>query len=115
VVGSGASLRIECRIPGADTNPYLTFAASLAAGLDGIENQIEPPEAFVGDVYAAEDLPRVPHTLKEAQAVLAKSSFATSALGADVVEHYARVYQVEVQQYEAAVTDWERERYFERI
>ncbi len=115
VVGSGPSLRIECRIPGADTNPYLTFAASLAAGLDGIANKIEPPEAFVGDVYAAEDLPRVPHTLKEAQAVLAASSFALSALGADVVEHYARVYQVEVQQYEAAVTDWERERYFERI
>ena len=66
VVGAGQSLRIECRIPGADCNPYLAFAASLASGLDGIANRIEPPEIFDGDIYAARDLPRVPYTLREA-------------------------------------------------
>ena len=55
IVGRGQSLRIECRIPGADCNPYLAFAASLASGLDGINNEIEPPECFIGDIYAAQD------------------------------------------------------------
>ena len=63
VVGTGKGLRIECRIPGADCNPYLAFAAALASGLDGIRNKIEPPEHFSGDVYAARNLPRVPYTL----------------------------------------------------
>ena len=64
VVGTGKSLRIECRIPGADCNPYLAFAAALASGLDGIRNRIEPPEYFSGDIYAARNLPRVPYTLR---------------------------------------------------
>ena len=63
VVGHAQSLRIECRIPGADCNPYLALAASLASGLDGIANKIQPPAAFVGDIYQAKDLPRVPYTL----------------------------------------------------
>ena len=66
VVGRGPSLRVECRIPGADANPYLAFAATVAAGLDGLANQIEPPPMFRGDVYAAQDVPRVPATLAEA-------------------------------------------------
>jgi glutamine synthetase len=115
VVGDGPSLRIECRIPGADCNPYLAFAAALASGLDGIANRIEPPECFVGDIYAAANLPRVPHTLGEAVDTFAKSSFAKRALGEAVVEHYAHFFRTEVAAFNTAVTDWERQRYFERI
>lgn len=115
VVGEGNSLRIECRIPGADCNPYLAFAAALASGLDGIENQIEPPAIFEGDVYAAQHLPRVPRTLREATDLFEKSEFAKSALGEEVVEHYLHFYRTEQEAYDKAVTDWERRRYFERI
>ena len=115
VVGSGNSLRIECRIPGADCNVYLAFAASLASGLDGIRNRIEPPECFVGDVYAARDLPRVAISLREANDRFRSSSFAREAFGADVVEHYAHFFDTEQKAYDMAVTDWERRRYFERI
>jgi glutamine synthetase len=85
VVGHGSSLRIECRIPGADVNPYLAYAASLASGLDGIANQIEPPNIFEGDVYQAQQLPRVPHTLRQANDLFGNSSFAKSVFGNDVV------------------------------
>ncbi|MCH7810214.1 MAG: glutamine synthetase, partial [Chloroflexi bacterium] len=73
VVGSGASRRIECRLPGADCNPYLVYAAVLASGLDGIANKTEPPAEFVGDVYQAQDLPRVPSSLREAATAFTKS------------------------------------------
>jgi len=115
VVGEGNSLRIECRIPGADCNPYLAFAAALASGLDGIENEIEPPPIFEGDVYAAQHLPRVPRTLREATDLFEKSPFAKRALGEEVVEHYLHFYRTEQEAYDKAVTDWERQRYFERI
>ena len=115
VVGSGRSLRIECRIPGADCNPYLAFAASLASGLDGIANRIEPPECFSGDIYAAGHLPRVPYTLGEAVETFAASEFAKEAFGPEVVEHYSHFYRTEQAAYNRAVTDWERTRYFERI
>jgi glutamine synthetase len=115
VVGDGQSLRIECRIPGADCNPYLAHAASLASGLDGIENEIEPPPIFEGDIYAAESLPRVPRSLAESAERFASSPFAKRAFGADVVEHYAHFYRNEQEAYDKAVTDWERQRYFERI
>jgi len=115
VVGSGAGTRIECRIPGADCNPYLALAASLASGLEGIKKQISPPEAFVGDIYAAKDLPRVPYSLKDAVDAFAKSDFAKRAFGEDVVEHYSHFYRTEAAAYDKAVTDWERARYFERI
>jgi len=115
VVGTGKGLRIECRIPGADCNPYLAFAAALASGLDGIRNRIEPPEHFSGDVYAARNLPRVPYTLAEAADNFAASDFAKAAFGADVVEHYLHFYRTEQHAYNFAVTDWERKRYFERI
>jgi glutamine synthetase len=115
VVGSGASRRIECRLPGADCNPYLVYAAVLASGLDGIANKTEPPAEFVGDVYQARDLPRVPATLREAATAFAKSDFAREAFGADVHEHYSHFFDVEATQYDNAVTDWERWRYFERI
>lgn len=115
VVGSGNGLRIECRIPGADCNPYLAFAAALASGLDGIRNRIEPPEHFSGDVYAARNLARVPYTLDEAADLFESSNFAKEAFGADVVEHYLHFYRSEQHAYNFAVTDWERRRYFERI
>lgn len=115
VVGEGPGLRIECRIPGADANPYLALAASLASGLDGIENRIEPPAGFVGDVYAARDLPQVPRTLSQAADLFEKSEFAKRAFGPEVVEHYAHFFRTEVRAFERAVTDWERQRYFERI
>ncbi len=115
VVGEGQSLRIECRIPGADCNPYLAYAAALASGLDGIEKKTEPPTLFEGDVYAAKNLPEVPRTLREATALFEKSDFARKSFGDDVAEHYLRFYQNEQQSFDKAVTDWERKRYFERI
>jgi len=115
VVGDGNSLRIECRIAGADANPYLALAACLASGLDGIASKIEPPECFVGDVYAARNLQRVPYTLAQSVEVFEKSEFAKRAFGADVVEHYSHFYRTEVAAFDKAVTDWERKRYFERI
>jgi len=115
VVGKGSSLRIECRIPGADCNPYLAFAASLASGLDGIKNKIEPPAIFEGDIYSAKHLPRVPYTLNEAVALFEKSKFAKKTFGKSVVEHYAHFYKKEIEAFANAVTDWERKRYFERI
>ena len=115
VVGKGESLRIECRVPGADCNPYLAYAAALASGLDGIANQIEPPELFEGDIYAARHLPRVPYTLEEALDNFESSDFAKKAFGADVTEHYSHFYRSEIESFRSAVTDWERKRYFERI
>ncbi len=115
VVGKGSSLRIECRIPGADCNPYLAYAAALASGLDGIANKIEPLDIFTGDVYAAQHLPRVPYTLDQAVDSFAASDFAKEAFGEDVVAHYTHFFHTELANYHRSVTDWERKRYFERI
>jgi glutamine synthetase len=115
VVGEGQSLRIECRIPGADCNPYLAFAASLASGLDGLKNKIEPPEIFEGDVYSAKQIPQVPQTLKEATQLFANSTFAKKSFGKDVIEHYTHFFNQEQKAYDQTVTDWERKRYFEQI
>jgi glutamine synthetase len=114
IVGEGDALRIECRAPGADANPYLAFAAALAAGLDGIEQGIDPPPLFEGDVYGAEELPQVPHTLHEAIGRLAESEWARTTFGEDVVEHYLHFFRTEQRKFDEAVTDWERKRYFER-
>ncbi len=115
VVGKGKSLRIECRIPGADCNPYLAYSAALASGLDGIINKIEPPEIFEGDIYSAQDLPRVPYTLEHAVDIFSQSEFAKRVFGDDVVEHYTHFYRTEIESFNQWVTDWERKRYFERI
>jgi glutamine synthetase len=115
VVGDGPSLRLECRIPGADCNPYLALAALLAAGLDGIARRTEPPPCFAGDVYAARDLPHVPRSLAEATDLFVAGPFATAAFGEDVVDHYAHFFRTEWEAYTSAVSDWERRRYFERI
>ena len=115
VVGSGSSLRIECRIPGADCNPYLAFAASLASGLQGIADKEEPPDCFEGDIYEAKHLPRVAYSLAEAVDNFEKSDFALKAFGSKVVKHYSHFYRKEIEDYDKSVTDWERKRYFERI
>ncbi|HMN30045.1 MAG TPA: glutamine synthetase family protein [Caldilineaceae bacterium] len=115
VVGHNQSLRIECRVPGADCNPYLVYAAAIASGLDGLAKQIEPPPIFEGDVYAAQHLPRVPMSLREATDLFAHSDFAKEAFGDDVVEHYTHFFRNEQAAFDSAVTDWERRRYFERI
>jgi glutamine synthetase len=115
VVGHDQSLRIECRIPGADCNPYLVYAAILAAGLDGLENAIEPPELFAGDVYQARQLSRVPHTLRDATDLFASSEFIKRAFGEAVQQHYTHFFHKEQEAFDNTVTDWERWRYFERI
>ena len=115
IVGQGQDLRIENRIPGADCNPYLAYAATIASGLAGIEHRIEPPPAFDGDVYRAQHLPRVPRTLEHATDLFADSATVREAFGDDVVDHYAHFHRVEVDAHHAAVSDWERARYFERI
>ncbi len=115
IVGSGPSLRIENRIPGSDANSYLVYAATLAAGLDGIANRIEPPAMFTGDVYEAADLPSVPGTLRDATDRFADSSWVRETFGSDVHDHYIHFFRTEQHAYDSAVTDWERRRYFERI
>ncbi len=114
VLGDGPALRIECRIPGADANPYLAFAASLAAGLDGIRRRTEPPPLFTGDVYKAGDLPKVPASLREATDEMERSEMLREAFGAEVIEHYAHFFHTEQRKLDQTVTSWERERYFER-
>jgi len=115
VVGAGPSLRVECRIPGADANPYLSYAALLAAGLDGIERKLDPGEPFAGDAYHSAELPRVPHTLADAIRELEGSRFARDTFGDAVVDHLLHFARTELASYEAVVTDFERTRYFERI
>ncbi len=114
VVGAGPSLRIENRIPGGDVNPYLVYAAAIASGLDGIENRIEPPEEFRGDVYAS-DVERVPATLRDAVDRFSASTAARRFFGDLVVDHYTHHLRTELAAHDAAVTDWEMARYFERI
>jgi len=113
IVGHGQALRSESRIPGADANPYLAFAALLAAGLYGIEKKLELPPAFTGNAYES-DVQRFPHTLREAIAALEQGSMAKQALGAEVVDHYLNYARTEQAQFDKVVTGYERERLFER-
>ena len=114
VVGHGESLRVENRVPGGDVNPYLAVAALVAAGLHGIENELPLEPAFTGNAYAS-DKPVVPHTLRDAAKLLDESLLARSAFGDDVVDHYLNAARVELAAYDAAVTDWEKVRGFERL
>jgi glutamine synthetase len=114
VVGRGPSLRIENRLPGGDSNPYLSYAAIVGAGLYGIRHQIEPPGEFHGNGYAATGVPRIPRALWEAARLLEESTIAREIFGDDVVEHYTNAARVEQETYDAVVTSWERERYLER-
>ncbi len=114
VLGSGAGSRVECRIPGADANPYLAFAATIAAGLHGIERSLELEPAFEGNAYAAEDVREVPKTLREALAALERSTVLREAFGDPVIEHYLHAGRWEQLEYDRRVTDWELIRNFER-
>ncbi len=114
VVGHGQSLRVENRLPGADVNPYLALAAMIAAGLHGIDEELALEPAFEGNAYES-DKPRVPHTLYAARDLFAESAVAREAFGQEVVDHYLNHARVELDAYEAAVTDWEKFRGFERL
>ncbi len=114
VVGHGDALRIELRLPGADVNPYLALAAMIAAGLNGFEHELELEPRVEGNAYTASK-PRVPGTLSEAHDLFAGSRLAAEAFGDDVVSHYLNNARVELTAFQAAVTDWERVRGFERL
>jgi glutamine synthetase len=114
VVGHGAGLRVENRLPGGDMNPYLGLAAMLAGGLYGIEQELELEPAFEGNAYES-DKEHVPKTLLEARDRFAASKRTREAFGDDVVAHYLNAADVELAAFDAAVTDWERVRGFERL
>ena len=113
IVGSGGGMRVESRIPGGDVNPYLAFAATIASGLHGIETSLELPPAFEGNAYES-DVERFPSTLREAAHALDGSSIARAAFGDDVVAHYLNYARTEQQLFDRVVTNWERERLYER-
>ncbi|MGB6119629.1 MAG: glutamine synthetase family protein [Mesorhizobium sp.] len=112
-MGSKA-IRMECRIGGADLNPYLAFAALIAAGLAGIDEKLKLQDPFVGDAYQASRLPEIPKTLRAATDTLAKSKMLKEALGEDVVDHYLHTARWEQMEYDRRITDWELHRGFER-
>jgi glutamine synthetase len=115
VVGHGPALRVENRLPGADVNPYLALAAMIAAGLDGIDRSLPLPDAVEGNAYIDDELEHVPASLRDARELFAASELARSAFGQDVVDHYLNNADVELAAFDAAVTDWERVRGFERL
>jgi glutamine synthetase len=115
LVGHGESLRAENRTPGGDVNPYLATAAMIAAGLHGIDSELPLEPAFDGNAYADASSERLPDTLRDALELWRGSELAKAAFGAEVTEHYANYAQVELAAYDAAVTDWELRRGFERL
>ena len=114
LVGHGAGLRLENRVPGGDVNPYLAVAAMVASGLDGIQRGLELEPAFAGNAYAA-DAEHVPDSLTTARQLWENSAWARSTFGDDVVDHYANMARVELDAFGRTVTDWERFRGFERL
>jgi glutamine synthetase len=107
-------IRIECRVGGADLNPYLAYAALLAAGLAGIEEKLELEAPFVGDAYVGKRLREVPKTLREATALMDKSRMLRAAFGDKVIDHYVHTAEWEQFEYDRRITDWELKRGFER-
>jgi glutamine synthetase len=114
LVGHDSSLRVENRVPGGDVNPYLAVAAMIAAGLHGVDRELPLEPAFEGNAYA-DTGPRVPPTLRDALDTWQKSELARESFGNEVVEHYANGARVEIAAFDAAVTDWELRRGFERL
>jgi glutamine synthetase len=114
VVGKGLGMRVENRVPGGDVNQYLATAALIAGGLYGIEHELELEDATVGNAYTG-GAPRVPSTLRDAAELFASSEIAREAFGDEVVDHYVNNAQIELKAFDAAVTDWERIRGFERL
>jgi glutamine synthetase len=117
IVGRGDNMRVECRVPGGDVNQYLAVAALIAGGLHGIEHGLSLPEPYAGNAYqiADGDAERLPGTLAEAATLFGASAVALEAFGKDVVSHYVNNARVEIDAFNAAVTDWERVRGFERF
>jgi glutamine synthetase len=115
VVGHGAGLRFENRAGGSDLNPYLALSAIIAAGLHGVEQALALEPRYDGNAYLAADKPRLPATLRDARDLFAGSAVARAAFGDEVVAHYANAADVELAAFNAAVTDWERFRGFERL
>jgi glutamine synthetase len=115
VVGHGPAKRFENRAGGSDLNPYMALSALVAAGLYGVENELELEPAYVGNAYLAADKPRLPTTLREARDLFNDSAVARAAFGDEVVDHYVHAADVELAAFESAVTDWERFRGFERL
>jgi len=109
------SVRVECRVGGADLNPYLAMAALLAAGLDGIENKRELEPAFVGDAYHGKDVREIPTTLRAAAEALDDSKMLRETFGNDVIDHYVRAARWEQSEADREVTDWDLKRGFERV
>lgn len=114
LVGDGHSLRIENRVPGGDANPYLAVAGMVAAGMDGIESELQLEPAFTGNAYALETA-RVPASLQEARNLWAQSAWVAQTFGEDVQRHYTHMADTEIDAFGRAVTDWERFRSFERM
>jgi glutamine synthetase len=114
VVGHGPSLRVECRIPGGDVNPYLAISALVAAGLRGVDESLPLAPPFEGNAYLS-DASRVPTSLRQAADLFDTSAVARDVFGDDVVDHYTHAARIEVAAFDAAVTDWERYRGFERL
>jgi glutamine synthetase len=115
VVGEGNGFRIENRMPGADANPYLAFAAMMAAGMAGIEENLDCGSEYSGNAYVDPALARLPSTLPEATELFHRSTLAREVFGSDVVDFYAHHARLENEAFSNAVTDWEKARYFERI
>jgi glutamine synthetase len=107
-------VRVECRIGGADLNPYLAYAALIAAGLAGIEEKLTLEPAYAGDAYSGKKLREVHRTLRDATAALRRSKMLLAALGQDVIDHYVHTAEWEQFEYDRRVTDWELKRGFER-
>ena len=115
VVGHGPAKRVENRMPGADVNPYLALAAMIAAGLNGIDRELELPAAVDGNAYTDAELEHVPSNLRDARDLFAASELAREAFGDEVVDHYLNNARVELAAFDSVVTDWERVRGFERL
>ncbi len=115
VVGHGPSLRFENRVGGADLNPYMALSAIIASGLHGVDARLELEPALEGNAYTASERPHVPKTMARARELFAASEVARDAFGEDVVAHYLNAADVELTAYQAAVTDWEHVRGFERL
>jgi glutamine synthetase len=115
VVGENRAFRLENRMPGADANPYLAFAAMLAAGMAGLNEKLDCGPAYTGNAYVDDRLERLPASLGAACALLDRSKLARSALGDAVVDFYLHHARLEASAFDNAVTDWEKVRYFERI
>jgi glutamine synthetase len=115
IAGHGQGMRVENRVPGGDVNPYLAIAALVAGALHGIENELPLEDEFAGNAYGDASAERVPANLRDAAALWSDSAVARDAFGADVVDHYANMARVELAAFDAAVTDWELRRGFERL